>query len=155
MSKRPENFKFMDPFHSNREDEYFLLRWEVLRKPWNQPKGTERDELEQKSLHRMIVGADEVIVATGRLQLNEPTVAQIRYMAVHEQFRGLQLGKAMMEELESLALDAGAEKVILQARENALQFYESCGYEIVMETFLLYESIQHYLMEKILVKIPE
>ncbi|MBK7887765.1 MAG: GNAT family N-acetyltransferase [Bacteroidetes bacterium] len=145
----------MDPFHSNREDEYFLLRWEVLRKPWNQPKGTERDELEQKSLHRMIVGADEVIVATGRLQLNEPTVAQIRYMAVHEQFRGLQLGKAMMEELESLALDAGAEKVILQARENALQFYESCGYEIVMETFLLYESIQHYLMEKILVKIPE
>ncbi|MBK9401262.1 MAG: GNAT family N-acetyltransferase [Bacteroidetes bacterium] len=145
----------MDPFHSNREDEYFLLRWEVLRKPWNQPKGTERDELELKTLHRMIVASDQVIVATGRLQLNEPTVAQIRYMAVHEQFRGLQLGKAMMEELESLARDAGAEKVILQARENALQFYESCGYEIVMETFLLYESIQHYLMEKILVKIPE
>jgi len=155
MNKLPDNFQVLDPFQVNREEEYFLLRWEVLRKPWGQPKGTERDELEHKTLHRMIVTGEGKVVATGRLQLNEPQVGQIRYMAVHEQFRGMQLGKAIMEELESLALGAGVEKVILQARENALQFYHSCGYEVVTETFLLYGSIQHYLMEKILVKMPE
>lgn len=148
MLKLPENYLLLDPFHVNREEDYFSLRWEVLRKPWGQPKGTERDDLENSSLHRMILNEKGDVIATGRLQLNDPREAQIRYMAVHHDFRGMNLGKMLIQELESLASDAGAEKLILQARENAVPFYTACGYTVISETFLLYDSIQHYLMEK-------
>ncbi len=32
---------------------YYQLRWEVLRKPWDQAKGTEQDELETSCIHVM------------------------------------------------------------------------------------------------------
>ena len=31
--------------------EYYLMRWQVLRKPWNQPIGSERDANEESSWH--------------------------------------------------------------------------------------------------------
>ena len=148
MIKLHEHFKIADPYHDGKLEEYFLLRWKVLREPWGQPKGTERDDLEEKSLHRMILSPGGKVVACGRLQLNDPREAQIRYMAVHPDFTGQGLGKMLMHELDQLAIDAGAVNIVLQARENAVDFYLSCGYTVVMETFLLYNTIQHFLMEK-------
>ena len=46
--------KFADPYHENRIEDYFLFRWKLLRKPWNQPKGTERDDQEENSLQNKI-----------------------------------------------------------------------------------------------------
>ena len=34
------------------------------------------------------------------------------------------------------------------ARENALNFYRSCGYTLLTKTHLLYGIIQHYQMRK-------
>jgi N-acetylglutamate synthase-like GNAT family acetyltransferase len=141
-------FKFADPYQENRLEEYFLLRWRLLRKPWGQPKGTERDDQEENSLQRMLLDEDGKIVSCGRLHLNSPTEAQIRYMAVETGYRGKGIGKMMIEELENLAVNAGVKTIVLQARENAVEFYLACGYIKVKETFLLYDSIQHYLMIK-------
>lgn len=140
--------KFADPYLENRMEEYFLLRWKLLRKPWGQPKGTERDNLEENSLQRMLVDEKGNIIACGRLHLNSSVEAQIRYMAVDTGHRGKGIGKMMIQELESLAKDAGVKTIVLQARENALEFYLACGYIKVKETFLLYNDIQHYLMIK-------
>jgi len=142
------NFIISDPYTENRMDDYYHLRWKVLRAPWNQPRGTERDELEDTSLHRVVLDEQKRILACGRLQLNNSIEAQVRYMAVDPDFRGQGLGRLVLQELESLAVDAGATKVILQARENALPFYTACGYEVIIPTFLLYDTIQHYLMHK-------
>ena len=38
--------------------------------------------------------------------------------------------------------------VILQARQDAVPFYEHHGYNVVEKTFLLFDEIQHYLMRK-------
>ena len=146
-----EKLKFADPYLDNRLEEYFLFRWNILRAPWKQPKGTERDDLEEKSLQRMLLNEQNEIIACGRLQLNSPQEAQIRYMAVNENYQGQGIGKMMMEELENLAINAGAKTIVLQARENALDFYIASGYTTVKETFVLYGSIQHYLMVKKLV----
>lgn len=40
------NIKICEPSDENFE-EYYYLRWKVLRKPWNQPIGSEKDELEK------------------------------------------------------------------------------------------------------------
>jgi hypothetical protein len=50
--------------------------------------------------------------------------------------------------MEEIARNKGASSMILQARENAVKFYESCGYRIVEKTFLMWGEIQHYLMSR-------
>jgi len=34
---------------------YYQLRWKLLREPWQQVEGTEKDELENTACHRMVV----------------------------------------------------------------------------------------------------
>lgn len=144
----PNGYLVGDPFQHGQEKSYYDLRWKVLREPWNQPRGTEKDEQEQDAFHRMVMSPEGKVVACGRLQLNSPREGQIRYMAVDPGFRNMRLGAAIIYELETLATEAGATQVILQARENAVEFYSSCGYEVLAKTFLLYDTIQHYLMAK-------
>ena len=134
----PEEFK-----------QYYSLRYEILRKPWGQPKGSERDNDDEISHHRMII--DEITgdtIAVGRLQFNTKEETQIRYMAVAERYQGQGLGCNIVTVLEDIALDKGASRIILQARSNAVQFYQSNGYEIVEKTHLLFDEIQHWLMKK-------
>jgi N-acetylglutamate synthase-like GNAT family acetyltransferase len=129
-------------------DAYYDLRWKVLRAPWNQPKGSERDEMEDSCYHVMVVDNSGVVAGTGRLQLNSPELAQIRFMAVDLNLHGKGIGKKIMNALEAEARRLGAKSVFLQARELAVPFYLACGYEIIEKTFLLYDSIQHYSMKK-------
>ena len=128
---------------------YYNLRYEVLRKPWFQPKGSERDEEEETSLHRMIIDEPNgKVVAVGRLQFNTIEEAQIRFMAVSNHYRGMGYGSKIVKALDNIARKKGSRKIILQSRENALQFYKSNGYTIVEKTHLLFGEIQHWLMEK-------
>ena len=141
--------KIIEPTTSEEFKKYYNLRYEILRKPWGQPKGSERDDGEDMSNHRMII--DEKTgnaLAVGRLQFNSEDEAQIRYMAVAHEFQGQGLGSQIISALEGVARRKGIQKIILSARENALQFYKNNGYEIVKKTHLLFGEIQHWLMKK-------
>ena len=142
----------MEIIEPNTSDEfkiYYDLRYEVLRKPWFQPKGSERDDGDETSLHRMIIDKPNgKAVAVGRLQFNTIEEAQIRYMAVSDDYQGMGYGSEIVKVLGNIAREKGSQKIILQSRENALQFYKSNGYEIVKKTHLLFGEIQHWLMEK-------
>jgi len=128
---------------------YYKLRYEILRKPWRQPPGSERDEGEATSIHRMIIDkSTEEALAVGRLQFNSADEAQIRYMAVANSYQGKGLGSQIISALEDIALKNGNKWMILSARENALQFYNNNGYVIVKKTHLLFNKIQHWLMRK-------
>lgn len=123
------------------------LRYEVLRKPWGQSKETATDRLENESIN-VFVEKNGKIVACGRLQDNGHGIGQIRYMAVHPEFQGKGLGKRIIKELERKAKKMELKELELQARENAVEFYQSCGYTIKERTFKLWDIIQHYLMTK-------
>ena len=142
----------MEIIEPNTSDEYkiyYNLRYEVLRKPWFQPKGSERDDGDETSLHRMIIDEPNgKVVAVGRLQFNTIEEAQIRYMAVSDDYQGKGYGRTMVNALDNIAREKGSQKIILQSRENALQFYKNNGYEIVEKTHLLFGEIQHWLMKK-------
>jgi predicted GNAT family N-acyltransferase len=126
---------------------YYALRWRILRAPW-QTDGPDRDETDAGSTHRMVCKPDGVVVAVGRLHQVDDTTAQIRFMAVDqaEQRRGY--GSLLLGSLEQAAADMLLGTVILQAREDAVPFYEHHGYKVVEKTFLLFNEIQHYLMRK-------
>ena len=130
-------------------DKYYNLRYEVLRKPWNQPLGSERDEGDDTSLHRMILNEPNgKTIAVGRLQFNTSEEAQIRYMAVSDNYQLKGYGNIIVKTLEDIALNKGIRNIILQARENALKFYWKNGYEIIEKSYLLFDEIQHWLMVK-------
>lgn len=124
------------------------LRYEVLRKPWSQPIDSAKDQLEQKSINAFIQNNEGVVIACGRLQENENKIGQIRFMAVDQNYREKGLGKLIITSLELKAKELQLVKIQLQARENAVYFYKNNGYVIIEKTFLLWDQIQHFLMEK-------
>ncbi len=143
--------RLQEPVSQEDFEKYYQLRWEVLRKPWNQPKGSEKDENENSSIHIMALDEKDECVGVSRLQFNSPQEAQVRFMGVRDDQQGKGVGKKLMHYLEEKAREKGAKKVMLQARENAVKFYLSIGYVVVEESFLLWGIIQHYKMEKDLV----
>ena len=131
-------------------DKYYDLRWRILRKPWNQPEGSEKDELEGESIHIAVAERDRIPIGVGRLHFNSHEEAQIRYMAVEEGLRSKGAGSLVLEELEKKAKRKGAEYAVLNARENAVGFYEKHGYEVIGKSHTLFGSVRHFRMRKYL-----
>jgi GNAT superfamily N-acetyltransferase len=129
---------------------YFNLRFEVLRKPWNQPFHTVKDELEEDSFHAMLLDEQDQAAGVCRMHFNPTGEAQLRFMAIRPDLQGKGLGKQLLDYFEKLALEKGSGRIILQSRENAVRFYERNGYVVKEKSYLLWGTIQHYLMEKIL-----
>ena len=127
---------------------YFLLRYQVLRKPWNKPKGSEKDDMENKCIHAMAIDENNNLVGVCRLQFNSIDEAQIRYMAVAELIQGKVIGKTLINYLENKAREKGIQKIILQSRSSAVEFYIKCGYQVRGKSYLMWGEIQHFLMEK-------
>lgn len=124
------------------------LRYTILRQPWKQPAETATDDLESESINAFISNETGQVVACGRLQKNSGNTGQIRYMAVDDRYQNNGLGRLVLQFLEKKAWRMGLLKIELQARENALKFYESNGYHIKEKSFLLWGIIPHFLMEK-------
>jgi len=135
------------PENQEEFEKYYRVRWEMLRKPWNKPKGSEIDGQENDCIHAMAL-IEEEVAGVGRLQFNTPSECQIRYMAVPEKFQGQDIGTAVLKYLEEKAKENNCNYLILQARDLAVPFYLKNGYEVREKTFVLFDNIQHFLMEK-------
>ena len=131
-------------------DRYFDLRWRVLRAPWRQPRGSERDDREDDSRHLALWDRDGAPLAVGRVHLISPTDAQVRYMAVEPGSEGRGLGRRILIGLESAAAELGASWVSLNARESARRFYERQGYTVVGPADTMFGEIVHVRMKKAL-----
>ena len=127
---------------------YYDLRWRVLREPWAQPRGSERDSLDETAFHLCAKCASGSIIATGRLHFNSLTEAQVRYMAVDPAFQGCGVGKRLLEALEALARSLGCRIVTLNSRDSALRFYQKQGYIVDSPAPILFGSIEHVKMSK-------
>jgi len=125
------------------------LRYAVLREPWNKAKETATDQLESISVNAFIE-ENKKVIACGRLQNNGNKLGQIRYMAVHPNYQQRGLGSLIIKRLEEEAKELNFLTIELQARENAVEFYKSQGYQIQEKSFNLWDIIQHYLMVKTL-----
>ena len=127
------------------------LRYLVLRQDWQQSIESATDELEATSYNAYIENENADLIACGRLQINTNNIGQIRFMAVAKSEQGKGYGENILQFLEEKAKLLSLEVIELQARENALRFYEKQGYQMVEKTFLLWGQIQHFLMSKKLI----
>ena len=120
---------FIRPPESKEEwKNYFIFRWELLRKPLGMSKESLEDDLEDSSYHLMGIDDENNVIASGRVHFNDNNQAQIRYMAVKDGYKRKGIGSEIVIKLEDYASSKGAKKMVLNARENALSFYLSLGY---------------------------
>ena len=140
-------FQLKQPQSRDEFKRYYELRWRILRAPWNEPKGSEIDDIENDCFHVMAID-DNKVIGVGRLQYNSNNEAQIRYMAVDENYEGNGIGSSIVNALEQEAARTEHNRVVLDAREPAVGFYEKLGYKVKKKSYVLFDSIQHYLMIK-------
>lgn len=130
--------------------QYYLLRYQVLRKPFQRPPGSEKDAYDQVAEHRMLVDEHEQVVAIGRLHFNSSEEAQIRFMVVAPAYQGEGHGVTIVQALELLARKQGAKRVIIRSRDSTLGFYLKCGYGVKEEANTVDNPMaEHQLVKKL------
>lgn len=142
------DFRLSRPVSDADFERYFSLRWQLLRAPWNQPRGSERDEFEAAAFHLQVQDRNGSLIGIGRLHRIDDRRGQIRYMAVVDAWRGHGVGTTLLEALEQQARDWGLEEIRLHARQAAVDFYAHHGYSVVAPSHTLFGSIPHLLMRK-------
>ena len=143
------NILFKSPSSSEEFKEYDLFRWEILRKPLGKSIESLKDEYEDSSYH-LIGVIDNKIIACGRLHFNSDNEAQIRYMAIDENFQRKGIGVKIIELLEAEAKKKQINKIVLNARNHVIKFYAKSGYRAVRKYEGSDTGIPHTTMEKLL-----
>ena len=136
-----------EPLTEEELQQYYDLRYRVLRKPWNGEKQSGRGEGEDSAIHLSAWDGSK-IVGAGRLNFLSPEEVQIKGMAVEGDFAGRGVGSLMLRGLEERAARSGARRVLLHARETALEFYRKNGYEMGDQSYTLFGVIAHWEMRK-------
>jgi thioesterase domain-containing protein len=116
-------FRLITPKTADELARYYDFRWRMLREAWRMPVGSERDAYDELSAHRMIVTDHGETIAIGRLYMTPDNDGQIRFMAVHPNYRHKGMGAIVLMALESLARQDGAKRLVCNAREDAIPFY--------------------------------
>lgn len=64
-------YRLITPDTENQITKYYHFRWQMLREPLRMPYGSERDEFDEMSHHRMIVDGRGRPIAVGRLYITQ------------------------------------------------------------------------------------
>lgn len=109
------------------------------------PEDIERDHLDATAEH-VVAYVGGVAAGAGRL-IVDGDVAHIGRLAVRAPVRGSGIGAALLDELESVALDRGCRVAELHAQLHARAFYERIDYVAEGPTFVE-AGIEHVSMRK-------
>lgn len=126
---------------------YYDLRYRVLREPLYQPRGSERNDGDETGEHFALF-EDLEIKAIARLDHSGENIGQVRFVAVDSAVQGKGYGRMIMEATEKRSSERGDLKMILHARDYAVDFYLKLGYTLIEPSHKLYGVLQHFLMEK-------
>ena len=136
------------PRNEKEWEDYFDLRYRILREPLGKERGSEKNEGDKTGEH-ICIYEDGVLKAIARLdKTDQPNIAQVRFVAVEKAQQGKGYGRMIMEAVEEISEDRGDTKMILHARDYAVDFYHKLGYQTVEKSHLLFDVLQHYLMER-------
>ena len=121
------------------------LRYEVLRKPLGMIFDPAIFPEEKGDIHLVANHGDWLV---GCMILTEAgNDLKMRQVAVANKYRRNKVGARMVALAEAKAIEMGKRKMVLHARDSALDFYLSLGYYIVGDQFEEV-GIPHHRMEK-------
>ena len=141
------SIEIREPKTDSEWNDYFDLRYRILRAPLNQPRGSEKNEGDSTGVHFALY-ENEVLKAIARLDHANANTAQVRFVAVEENSQGKGYGKAIMLATEDAAKKRGDNSMVLHARDYAVDFYLRLDYQLIEKSHLLFGVLQHFFMRK-------
>lgn len=128
---------------------YYDLRYRLLRQPWAQVRGTEKDDYEPLSQHFMAVDtANNEIVGVIKIYEKEPGVGCFSHMAVSSARQRQGIGKLLMDAVEAHARELGYHTLGCFSRLNTTLYFEQTGYKIAGLPTHYFGTTQVVWMEK-------
>ncbi|MEE2689977.1 MAG: GNAT family N-acetyltransferase [Pseudomonadota bacterium] len=121
------------------------LRDEVLRKPLGRPSSAGERERDLLGRHFVALASNEVIGCIGLYP--EGAAARLRHLAVAPRVRRKGVGRRLVAFAESSGAEARVARLEVEARTDALPFYEACGYVAEGDVFIRH-GVPHRLMRK-------
>ena len=118
---------FIKPW-SEAEKDAFFIRETVFIREQGVPAALELDEFDLSAAHALAYESAEC-VGTGRLINSGANMFQIGRMAVLPKFRGLGIGRQILEKLIALAKSQGAKTIYLHSQVSAVPFYEKLAFQ--------------------------
>ena len=130
--------------YKGNEKDICKIRFEVFVDEQNVPEELEIDGLDDEAKHLLVYSDDEPI-GTGRILID----GHIGRVAVLKKYRGLGIGKSVMQELIKWAQKNNLEKLWLSSQWHAHSFYLDLGFVCEGE---IYEEagIDHIKMYRVL-----
>lgn len=115
-------------------DEAKELRFTTLYDVLGLPRELIEDRGRRQYLH-LAAYDDGRLVGYARLHLQDGE-SKVYQVCVDRAERRRGIGTALMAELERVAAGVGRERLVLDAREEAVAFYQRLGYLVVGDTFI-------------------
>ena len=123
------------------EKEIQSIRREVFILEQGVSESLEIDGLDPECIHVLVWNEEGNPIGTGRMQKN----GHIGRMAVIKTWRGMTVGRQILDLLILYAEEIGLKEVLLHSQTHAIAFYEKAGF--VQQGDLFYEAnIPHILM---------
>ncbi|MFM2393368.1 MAG: hypothetical protein RLZZ546_1350 [Bacteroidota bacterium] len=128
-------------------DETVKLRTDILRKPLGLEFTEEQLSSEFSDFHIALYDSEDALVACLILSPIDNNTIKMRQVAVETESQRKGIGKMLVHFSEELCKYKNYEKIILNARDTAVAFYESMAYH-KDETSFIEVGITHYFMWK-------
>jgi N-acetylglutamate synthase-like GNAT family acetyltransferase len=146
MNKPNDIIIIQTDFHYPQYQQVWDLREAVLRKPLG--LSLKNDNLSRDYIDTIFVAEhnDRVIGCVFMHYIDEQQL-QLRAMAVYDEWQGKGVGRLLVQAAEQFAREKNFDKILLHAREVALNFYSGMGYSITSDKFTEV-GIPHFMMEK-------
>lgn len=129
-------------------EDAFFVRKKVFVEEQNVPLSLEVDEYDETAGH-FVVYENTSPIGAGRIREISPRVGKVERVCILPDYRGLHLGKLIMQALEDYGIELQFHTIVLNAQSHAISFYESIGYHSTSPEFLD-AGIPHRAMEKAL-----
>ena len=123
------------------------LRYEILRRPLGLTFTDAQLSAEDKDIHLAGIDQNRAICCCLILTPLDGKTVQMRQVAVAKQEQGKGTGRQLVEYSEKITLQNGYDKIMLHARDTAVEFYLKLGYEPEGEQFFEV-GIPHLQMRK-------
>ena len=147
LQNKPTNLEIRPPKTKKEWNDYYYLRWKILRSNFSDNIDSAKDEIEDSSFHIIAKDTNLKVLGVGRIHEIDRETSQIRYMAVDQKSRRNNIGTLILKYLINHSVEKKHKHIILQARENAINFYLKNGFELRQKTHILFGEVQHYLMK--------
>ncbi len=122
------------------------LRDRLFRRPFDLSYSAEELDGELNDI-ALATRIDEQPIGFLSLRRVDDSVVQLRQMVIEPEFQGQGFGSDLVEFAEQVAKSEGYTRIVLDAREESLEFYNKNGYLPMGEKFF-YKTVMHQKMYK-------